>query len=172
MKRLTSPTIILTIGLLLNVGAVLIAVLWLNSSSIVIAELQNKLVMREQQINKLRELSALREQAMNTLFLLKSLNAPEQAYKTYAIYVKEWLFISQASNLSLDELILFMQQEAVVSEQRIKDMTTDRLNLDKEIVRLSHRERIFFNIAILIQILGLILVVSKDIIESKGRHVH
>lgn len=164
-KHLKYSSLILIIGLILNLGAILVAFFWLNSNSITITSLQNRMMIYEQQINSLRELSDLREQSINTLFLLSSLNIPQTKYKIYAQYVQESMLIEDADNLTLENLITLMQQDLVITEQKIKDITIEQFAINKQIITLSRQEAVFLSIAVLIQILGLLLILSRDMFK-------
>lgn len=166
-KHLKYTSLIFITGLILNLGAILIAFFWLNSNSIAITSLQNRLMIYDQQISALGEMSSLREQSINILFLLNSLNVPKEKYKIYADYVKENMFIEEASQLSLENLIALMQQDLVMTEQKIKDIMIEQLALNKQIITLSRQETVFLSIAVLIQILGLILILSRDIFKKQ-----
>ncbi len=164
--RLTMANIIVITGIILNIAAALIITVLVNDNSSVIDDLQRKQFQQDQILGNVWQYFSSTEQSVNTLITLKSLGSDPASYKPYTDLVLGDMFKREGEETSIEDLVQHMTSARKLTAQQIEELYYNKEQLMENLNSLRRKEGLLMNIAVFIQMLGLALILSKEIFKK------
>ncbi|MGF1742020.1 DNA mismatch repair protein [Vibrio profundum] len=169
MIKLPPPWSLVLIGLILNIFAILLSSIVLDSLSGTIAELEEKKQENQYSIqlswNSVETLERKREALLQHIHLHGYIKAPNPLNQMLAEQLQGWVNqpVPQVHPDNLAIITQLIDQSQQVQRDTIDNYFLENLSLNDQVMALNKDIALYKNIALFLQVFGLALILAKDL---------
>jgi len=176
IKHYLQPWILITIGILMNIVSAIVTHYFISQNNAELYLIQQKIIMIENNIDSQWQIKNEIERKKEFIFLLLNdqenheINLEITDYLNHYLSSLKRLYLYEKTDLNLPDNIIDIDstiqitklaQEKVISD--INNQYFEKLELESSQQPIKDNNAILYSIAIFMQLIGLILVLSRDL---------
>lgn len=172
MKRFLQPWLLITVGIIMNIASAIVTHYFINQNNRHIGEIQQEITNIDANIDKLWQAKTEMERKKEFILLLLN-NVTSQPLNPIIEHdLKQQLsklktqYIADKSHVQTLSIESTLSITAESQQQIIKDINNQyfkQLELQASVTPLMESNALLYSIAIFMQLIGLILVLSRDL---------
>ena len=159
------------IGITTTIKSALLSQTIIEDNNIVINSLNEEARAIDENIDHLWQHVKEAEQKKDLSITVNTLSQSPQQSRAARAYITSWIdkitattAINNDKSVTDEMLLIDMLKTALID--RINDLYLDQITLDRESEELAEQNRLYKNIALFLQILGLMFVLAKDVFRA------